>query len=570
MTGADRPAIAPSVAEACERVWNAYASLRPLDADDCAVVSGLAEHEVQEWARARPAAESVKIAVDAGAGPAADEFTEFVRGFLTYGTPEWARKMEQWPFASAAARAKAERFERYVGYLDRAVRDRDLRFPDPRTGREVSASDAVQIFDRTVWSFFGDRLVLLFAAGAGSRALGVLVPEENRLYDFSAQLHTAASADGMANVVGLLLRRVATHRELYHRAVDAGATTAPRQVTLMAGRIQNFAHHLWNNYSGIERLVLAGLAGNVTEVRSAGSEFFGPVAEVFPELAGATQQRDRRGPSWDPHPFSADHLLVPAGGYLIPQSLTERVHRAMADRPPTGAVEPATTPFGRPVIWIGLRLGDKSWADQRTEVPRLIRRLLDRSPEATVLLDGWSYPVGVDEASAKWAPAIAQLTALADRIVKRSGRPGQVRSLVGNSLRESVLWAREVNAYIAPLGTSQHKIGWLTSAPGIIYASPTIERVKPELRPGAYEAECSTLPRYVLGSVAKAGERRDSRDRRGHLDNLHLDGAALADELLILLGDDSGESMEARRAAPAWKDIRLGRTLRSLIRRHRG
>jgi hypothetical protein len=240
----------------------------------------------------------------------------------------------------------------------------------------------------------------------------------------------------------------------------------------------------------------------------------------------------------------------------------------MRERPATGAPEPATTSFGRPLVWIGLRLGNKSWADQETEVPRLIRRLLQHHPRATVLLDGWSYPVEHDEVSGTWAAAIAELTALADGIVERSGRPRQVLSLVGNSLRESVLWAGEVDAYLAPLGSSQHKIGWLTSAPGIVYASPALERLKRENLPGAYESECSALPRYVFGTVTGAGERRSRQDRRANIENLRLDGEAMADQLLDLLASRPGGS--GGTGAADRTGSRLGRVLRGLVRHRDG
>lgn len=535
MTRTGEPTATAAALEACARVWAAYGRLEPLDPADVALVGGLTGPQVQDWFRSRGPVE--RVAVTDAAAHLPPGFAEYVAGFLTLGSREWAEHLDRCAFPGPAARRKVQRNERYVGWLDRAVRDGDVRFADPASGREVSAADAVLVFDRTVYSFFGDTLFLLLAGGAGSRAIGVLVPAENRLYDFGAQLGTAVSPDGMANVLGLLLRRLAAHADDYARALAERGRCGPRRVVLMVGKAQNPAHHLWNYYTGVERLVRAGLADRVTEVHVAGTEFFGPVTGVFPELTGAELHRDARTALWDPHPFSATHLLVPTGGYFIPCSLTDRLHGAMRRLPSSGAADPSSAPYGRPLVWIGLRLGDKSWADQETEVPRLVDRLHARFPSATVLLDGWSYPLAHDEVSRRWAATIADLTVLVETVVGRVAHPDRLVGMVGNTLRESVLWAREVDAWIAPTGSTQHKVGWLTDAPGIVYASPALARVDPAGRPGAWESERSALPRYLFGTPVDAGARRDRYDRRVNIDNLRLDVGTLLAGLEEILGD---------------------------------
>jgi hypothetical protein len=464
-----------------------------------------------------------------------------VADFLTIGTPEWSDRVHGHRFAGEAGRRRILFWESCVGWQDRTVRDGDLRFLDPTGGPEVGAADSVQIFGRTVYSFFGNALFLLIAAGGGSRAAALYVPTQERIYDFGAELPGPTSHEGMANALGLLLQRVAEKRDAYEEALRNRRDPGPRQVSLLVGTAQNFAHHVWNYYPGIERLVVAGLADRVAEVWSGGSEFYGPIEGLYPELTRAEFCRSSRAAIRDPHPFSTTHLLVPTGGYFMPRSLIDRIDRAMRRYPSSGAAEPGAA-VSRPVVWIGLRVGDKSWADQETAIPQLIDRLVQRYPRATVLLDAYSYPLAEDEISVKWQPAIDALTALAETIIGRTGRRDRVISLVGNTLRESVLWAREVDAYLTPLGTTQHKVGWFTEAPGLIYAPPGWANMPPDVRPGAYESECAAMPRYLLGEVAAEGQRRSRTDRRRDIENVRLDVDTVAAELFDLLRDRCGES----------------------------
>ena len=214
--------------------------------------------------------------------------------------------------------------------------------------------------------------------------------------------------------------------------------------------------------------------------------------------------RNPRGALWDPHPFSTDHLVVQPGGYFVSTRLIERVVGAMAALPILDLsahqpVFPAERPF--PIVWIGLRVGSRSWWDQEFQIPELIRRIHDRYPDALFLLDGFSFPLGEDEVSAKWSASIDQLGKLADSVVAACGESAQVLSLVGNTLRESVLWAREVDTYLTPLGTSQHKVGWFTDAPGAVFGPESL-------------AELTVPPRPVRRLGGRGHHAARVRDRR--------------------------------------------------------
>lgn len=573
--------------QALAAVWSAHAAGGPLDAALAARAAAVRGPEAQLFfLLRRPAPRRFRL-LDLRDGERAEldaagvdwraQLAE-LRAALLPHTPESAEFLRGARFAGAAAGEKVRTTEAHCGYQERMVATGGLSWPDPDGGgARRHALDGCVVYGRAAYMFKGRGGVFyLLAGGAGAKLLGLYLPGREVFLDFDAAVGEATSDVSMANLLAVVARRLCRSAELYNAAVTAPERFGrPRTPVVAVGRIQNFAHQVWNHYSGVERLVRSGLADRIGRVLTAGTEFFGPFEGIFPELAGKVEVVPRTG-TVDPCPFSDSELLVLAGGYVVSAALRERLVRALAALPRRdGATSPEARgqPLPWPVVWIGMRLGDKSWVGQREGVARVAERVAERFPRALFLLDGFSYPAGRDEVSAEWGAAREALARLAEEIRAACPDPGRAVSLVGNSLRESVLWAARTDAYLSPIGTTQHKIGWFTAAPGVVYASPRLADHAPETLPGAWEAEGIRAPRYVFGTASTAAERRNVNDRRRNNDNLHLDADALADALIGLLegsGPDQSAPAEARpqdagqdpagRWSPAsWVSRRIGR-----------
>jgi tetratricopeptide (TPR) repeat protein len=520
-------------AAACRGVWQAYNSLRPLDRDLCQVVRSLPPAEVQLFFAATDI-DHVPIGDLLEESPAMRWFAE---DFLA-AEPEGAREFVT-PTAAGVVRAQ----DPFLAWQLRAVRERRLSLRDPRSGLAMDAFDGVRVYGRSVYSFGGDELTLLICGGEGNKAIALYQACERRLVNLGADLDFYISMRRMANLLGHLLVRVAQMPEQYEAALTARQSRgSARRVTALVGSAENFAHHLWNYYTGFDRIIEAGLAGHVDEIHYAGTQFFGPVEHLFPEFTAATFLRSERQPLRDPHPFSADHLVVQPGGYFIPRRLAERVVAAMREYPrrDPGHLEPTgSEPF--PVVWIGLRVGSRSWVDQEHQVPLLIDALHERFPEGRVLLDGYSYPVGRDHISAKWAESIERLKVLSKEIHQRVRHRERVVDMVGNTLRESVLWASVVDVYLTPVGTSQHKVGWFAPGHGLMYGPQTVMDVPRDRRPGGWESEGRSVPGLLVGTTADQGQRRTLHDSRRHLDNVRLDVDSVVQEVLALVDQRRSE-----------------------------
>lgn len=436
-------------------------------------------------------------------------------------------------FASPTAKSTVMNRDRFCAYQERAVADQTIRFLHPVDDVEVEPIDSFIFNGRTVLTFPGSTAFLLICGGAGSKILCGYLIEKNILFDFGASIQSSIAEYAFASLFAASLKRTVRLRREYEKAIASQKSKKRKRriICLAIGSAQNFAHHLWNFHTGLERLVKAGIARNVDEIYYSGTQFFGPVKDLFPEFTKAKFIEYPRG-ILDPHPFSSNHLLIQPGGYFIPATLTERLTDAMSRAPAgdAGRNGAPDTEGRHPVVWIGLRLGDKSWYDQENGVADYINRLGKRYPNALFLLDGFSYPIGFDDISDKWLPTVNRLQDVVRAILGRCDKPENVRNMVGDTLRESVLWAGKVDLYVTPHGTSQHKVGWLTKAPGIIYASWALESVPEERRPGCWESEIITMPYYLFCESVDKGARKSINDRRSKIDNVIVDIDALVEK----------------------------------------
>lgn len=463
--------------------------------------------------------------------------------------PEWDAYLGRAAFASPDAEQIVRLDEGFTAFQDRIVREREFRMVDPLGGGQADLFDSAKIHDRQVFSFRGNELVLFHAAGNMNFAVGLHLVRSNLLLLPDTEAAPSkqsyyAAPHYMAEVQAIWLRRAAGNHAALLRGASAAraARGTPRRVVAIHGRAENPAHHIWNYLPPFERLAMAGLIGNIAAVVPPPTLYFGPLPGLFPELAAVESRPMAEAAVIDPCPFSPHDIALQLGGSFIPQSLARRV-RSWAERtaPDEGRAERERLSRRHPVVWIGLRVGDKVWVNQVAGLARLIDLVVPLYPEALFVLDGFSLPDGAEAVPEKWRAAVEALQAVAEAVRSRTAHPGAVHSLVGNRLSESVLWAQAAHAYFTPLGSSQHKVGWHSGAPGLVYTSERLAGRPPARRQGSWEAEGSAVPRFVIGEVAEPGQRRSDYDFRTNLENIDFPPHVAARRLLAILGAGEAE-----------------------------
>ena len=452
--------------------------------------------------------------------------------------PAWASYLNSAAFASCDAKQIVQTDEGFSAFQDRIVRDRAFGMIDPVGGGPADLFDSVKIHDRQVFAFRGSELITVQTGGNMNFLLFIHLVRRNLLLlvdtrEVPSKQGFYASDAYVAEVQAVWLRRAArNHAALLCAAQDArGARGVPRRIVAIHGRAENPAHHVWNYLPAFERLVLEGTIGNVDAVLAPPTYYFGSLPSLFPELARAEMLTLPETSAIDPCPFSTTSIALQLGSSFIPTTLMRRIHEWAEKTAPEG-----NTPANRyPIVWIGLRVSDKVWVNQIAGIAEIIDLVVPMYPQALFVLDGFSLPDGADTAPEKWREATEELTAAAMAIRNATAYPEAVQSLIGNRISESILWARAADAYLTPLGSSQHKVGWYGGAPGLVYTSPNLGRTSPTRRQGAWEAEGSPVPNFLIGTIAAQGRRRGTHDYRTNLETIAFPAHVAARCLIAIL-----------------------------------
>lgn len=413
---------------------------------------------------------------------------------------------------------------------DSILRRGDLALPLEGVPR-IRYTDCLLSFDRVVYQFDRPCPWLLVTGGRSGRLVGAVLPGQGILISLGKSLQYAMKPTNVARTLAAALERRIRQGRLPARAQGYGRK---RVIACVAGT-ENFAHQIWESLPGLERAI-SDPDLNLPEVlRFYGTEFFGPVETLFPELADCTVEKlPNRGVNRHDLVPQTD-ILVNLGSKFVTESLLRRINwLSDVDAQKTPRVREIRAGLdGRgPVVWLGARANDKDWTGQFDGFLRIMEAVRARWPEARFLLDGFSYPSGTDRISHRWTGYIEAVNGLIDRLIA-AGPAGAVASVSGLTLNEAISTAQWADAYVAPLGTTQHKIGWFTEVEGVIYASESwsdhvnLCRVPGEPLGGVYRN-----PEVVLGRPAGGNPAQKSlHDNRQNLQSVEVD----VEEILRIL-----------------------------------
>lgn len=451
----------------------------------------------------------------------------------------WLRHLRSCSFAAPGDAEKVIHHERDTYYQDTILASGRLSGPDPFGGAESACFDSFSASGRAGGTFYGmrgagGRTLILVAAGHSKRLFGIWLPGCDLFLDLAPRAGGTAADPFAAQTGAIIIRRLAARAAEYNSALTPASASGGRVARVLPIRSNlNFAHMIFNTYTGLERAAFLGLSGEIDAIHELGAGVLGPVGELFPDLAAKVVAPRGNMGLFDPHPFSPAHILVHPGGYFASAGLRRRIAAIARNR--RGG---APVPQGRPLIWIGLRMNDRIWMDQEEAVPRYMNAIWRTHPAATFLLEGFSIPdtaVPRTEALAPaWGEVLTRLQALTQGIAARAERPQQIIDLMGQPITEVLRWAPQVDFHLTPLGTAHHKVAWFSRAPGLIYAPESWAGTAPHMLPGVWQADDVPAPVLALGRIAEAEGVR-VRPPRPLAENFILDPDELADATLAAL-----------------------------------
>ena len=376
-----------------------------------------------------------------------------------------------------------------------------LSFPSPITGRPAARVhsiylDHMAMLYRCVDADHG-LVFCIVAAGHHFETVGVLIPALHQVFYFTPlQRHFAETiCANLTARIDAALRGSEGELRQYLAAGTEGFAA------VLWGAGFHIGHHLWNELTGLDRMVATLPTANLPTVVVQGEpdagEAYGAVDALFPELVG----RVRRAVSDDAalRALAYGHRLqvMRVTGEHVSAGLRRRI---MAQAQLQIGLEADHARIAElagdrvPVVVLGLRVENRTLVDFPAFATRLVEHLLARLGRVAIVLDGHngradgsgSYP-SYSESRAGSPPEQVEAAIAQALQAAFAGTGASIVDLVGRPVAAGLLWLEAAAFFVAPWGAGLAKYRWVGNKPGLILSSRWVLTQKGDLH--IYDSE---------------------------------------------------------------------------------
>jgi hypothetical protein len=270
----------------------------------------------------------------------------------------------------------------------------------------------------------------------------------------------------------------------------------PSKCVGLLDMVTNFGHQAINHLSGVQRLVDLALVDKIDELWVSGTQFFGHVESLFPELDGRVRYfADRWGIASEL--LREPRQIIRIGSTYLSSNLKRRIFRNVR----------MSIPKRSNILVVTVRASGRDCVNLPEVVGEMYKRLRSRF-NLRIALDGWVLPESALVAASsvgaavshQYVNAIRNEIALAKEIQNRLPAGSIVINTIGRSMFESLNELTIGTVYFSHIGTLQHKLGLLLGLPGVVHG-PKWQITNPE--GGAYLSEDGVPPVFISADAVE-------------------------------------------------------------------
>ncbi|MGI4748822.1 MAG: hypothetical protein ACRYGI_12595 [Janthinobacterium lividum] len=245
----------------------------------------------------------------------------------------------------------------------------------------------------------------------------------------------------------------------------------------------HLGHFVWQDLSGLSYMVDAFPAKDLPRCYVFDTrhhpEIYGPIDEIFPELAGKVVRSTGSFSAHIPHFYRNRQSVIKSTGISVPGQVRRRIGASLRRSARwQGPVSRAAQAHAEgAVVVIGLRMGNRTIEDMGGFADRLVSMLANQLGTVTIVIDGHNS-MGDEPGSTytsfgdtpNGSSSFMQRELVIAELLERRYR-GTAVSIVNNIDRpvlESVVWCSKADFFVAPWGAALAKYRWVCNTPGLV------------------------------------------------------------------------------------------------------
>lgn len=313
--------------------------------------------------------------------------------------------------------------------------------------------------------------------------------------------------------------------------------TPAKKVALVS--TSHFAHHIWNELSGIQSIVSMSLLSKI-DLFAVFHNPTGLLGSIFPELKEERIKQfvaEAEEGTFTREALRRNYFVFKLGGNYIHEELAERICNVAHASVPQSVLDDVSCLRKKhfPIIWFSLRTDYRTCESQPKGIAWIINQLALKYPNLYVLLDGFSIPYGCSESYIdNINNIILQQKKVAREIKSLLKTQVECRYIIGTSIHESIVWSYATDAYVCHHGSIQHKIGWIANKPGVIHTN-SLSAKSGKNHSTYWARENAYQPTIISGQDSEQPINKPNMDARNNLQNYKCDWCKVYRELLKVL-----------------------------------
>lgn len=391
-------------------------------------------------------------------------------------------------------RRSLARVQLAIDYQLPAIQQQAVTAICPRTGERLSSNRSFHCLPmKFAYRFESSEVFYLITGDVWAEKIALFFPQTDLIVTFFIEKRGIEKRKTEAlNALNALKAFMVLNRE----KVAAYLCTAEKPKTAVLIKTSHFAHHFWNELTGIHRLCEANLLDQVDQFFVT-EEPMGNLDQMFAEIPPEKITRTQLSEVGNAA-IEHNYFFASLGGCLIKEDLANRLYQyALGCCSPTVKTEiDAARSSHFPLLWVSLRVGSRTWLSQTSGIAKIANRLAEQFPSLGLVIDGFSLPENCEDVDVYQEYIQREQTAVSE--IRSLLSPSiQVYDLVGCTMHENIVWAHAIDLYLAHQGSIQHKVGWTANKPGVVHTNTLMLQKPLPVRPGCWERENVVMPAYV-------------------------------------------------------------------------
>lgn len=316
-------------------------------------------------------------------------------------------------------------------------------------------------------------------------------------------------------------------------------TSNTKRVALLTSR--HFAHHLWNELSGIKYCIDNNLLPYVN-IFTVFNEPLGKIESIFPQI---NKNKLKKLNIDNENDFIIEilknrYFVFRLGFNYIDNELANRVIITSQNTIPKSLKQKMSSIKKNcsPIIWFSLRTDCRTWLSQENHIIHIIHKISKDYASSCILFDGFSLPLNCTDHEYLFdlKKQIKRQSDSVNYIQKRLPRNVTSFNLVGININESISWSQIIDAYVCHHGSIQHKVGWIANKKGIIHTNQ-ISAQNELNHPTFWARENAVPPRVLCGTDVDIRFHPIEGDLRDNVQNYKLDWEIVYNALIECLNE---------------------------------